>query len=110
MIDSIIERKNSKFLDMQEVISIFEIEQHLDKVCTRISLDKIKAQHNSKEIYEENLLARDPTAQYPSCFAAFFEADINDFCFIINKEYATEEVIFKADTLILNQKNQMSDS
>ena len=62
--ENIIERKNSgdssppkytneQYLELYEVLEIYEFETHLDKVSTEISISAFNMEHTSHKIYGE---------------------------------------------------------
>ena len=115
MIENIIEGKNWKdstrpkytteqYLELYEVLEIYEFETHLDKVSTQISIQGVTMEHSSSQIYGETAQA------YPPSYAADLTINIDDFNYSISKVGPSEEVVLKFATFFMGQENRMSNS
>lgn len=115
LMENIIESKNSRdssrpkytteqYLELYEVLEIYEFETHLDKVSTQISIGAVNMEHSSHEIYGE--IAAPKT--YPHSYSADVTLDIEDLKFSIGKVGATEEMVLKCATFLLGPQNRMT--
>lgn len=105
MQENIIERKHSELLDPQDVLDMYELEGHLDKVRTKISIKQIDMSHSSHEVYSDTV---DLSAKQPGSYASDFKLAIDNFSFKIRKEEKNEEMILRCTKFILGQANRMS--
>ena len=114
LIENIIERKNHKdnsrpkytreqFLELYEVLEIYEFETHLDKITTQINIQSVSVGHSSYGVYGE-------TTHYPNSYGADLIANIEGFQYSISKIGPTEEVVLKCATLFLGQEARLSRS
>mmetsp|Transcript_31833 Transcript_31833/g.39570 ORF Transcript_31833/g.39570 Transcript_31833/m.39570 type:complete len:117 (+) Transcript_31833:150-500(+) len=111
--ENIIERKNwqdtsrpkyttEQYLELYEVLEIYEFKTHLDKVSTHISIAAVNMEHSSYEIYGET------SAAYPNSYASDLGVDVEDFSLSITKIGATEEMTVKCATFLLGPQNRMT--
>ena len=104
LIENIIERKNSTdmtrprfstelYLELYEVLEIYEFETFLDKVSTKISISALQFDHSSRDIYGHTLGVAE---NYPNSFAADVSINVNDFQLYHSKVGPTEELVVKS--------------
>ena len=81
------------YLELYEVLEMYEFETFLDKVSTKVSISALQFDHSSCDIYRHTLgLAEN----YPNSFSADVSINVNDFHLYHSKVGPTEELVVKS--------------